>query len=89
MTKSDDLPLRTEQEIVLGRQMVRKLCQELTFSLVDQTKMVTAASELAATPWSMAVAALCIGNVSSTETKKVCGSLSPTKAQGLQTWNWR
>ncbi|HEV8003361.1 MAG TPA: anti-sigma regulatory factor [Planctomycetaceae bacterium] len=45
--KSDDLPLSTEQEIVLGRQMVRKLCQELTFSLVDQTKMVTAASELA------------------------------------------
>ncbi len=47
VTKSDDLPLSTEQEIVLGRQMVRKLCQELTFSLVDQTKMVTAASELA------------------------------------------
>ena len=45
--KSDDLPLSTEQEIVLGRQMVRRLCQELTFSLVDQTKMVTAASELA------------------------------------------
>jgi serine/threonine-protein kinase RsbT len=47
VTKSDDLPLSTEQEIVLGRQMVRRLCQELTFSLVDQTKMVTAASELA------------------------------------------
>jgi serine/threonine-protein kinase RsbT len=47
VTKSDDLPLRTEQEIVLGRQMVRKLSQELAFSLVDQTKMVTAASELA------------------------------------------
>ena len=27
--------------------MVRKLSQEMTFSLVDQTKMVTAASELA------------------------------------------
>jgi serine/threonine-protein kinase RsbT len=47
VTKSDDLPLRTEHEIVLGRQMVRKLSQELAFSLVDQTKMVTAASELA------------------------------------------
>jgi serine/threonine-protein kinase RsbT len=47
VTKSDDLPLRTEQEIVLGRQMVRRLSQELAFSLVDQTKMVTAASELA------------------------------------------
>jgi serine/threonine-protein kinase RsbT len=47
VTKSDSLPLRTEQDMVLGRQMVRKLSQELAFSLVDQTKMVTAASELA------------------------------------------
>jgi serine/threonine-protein kinase RsbT len=47
VTKSDRLPLRTEQDIVLARQMVRKLSQEATFSLVDQTKMVTAASELA------------------------------------------
>jgi serine/threonine-protein kinase RsbT len=47
VAKSDSLPLRTEQDIVLARQSVRKLSQELTFSLVDQTKMVTAASELA------------------------------------------
>jgi serine/threonine-protein kinase RsbT len=47
VTKCDRLPLRTEQDIVLARQMVRKLSQEATFSLVDQTKMVTAASELA------------------------------------------
>ncbi|HEX4070448.1 MAG TPA: anti-sigma regulatory factor [Planctomycetaceae bacterium] len=47
MTKSDRLPLRTEHDIVLARQMVRKLSQEVAFSLVDQTKMVTAASELA------------------------------------------
>ena len=40
-------PLRSEHDIVLARQLVRKLTQELTFSLVDQTKMVTAASELA------------------------------------------
>jgi serine/threonine-protein kinase RsbT len=47
VTKSDRLPLRNEQDIVLARQMVRKLSQEVAFSLVDQTKMVTAASELA------------------------------------------
>lgn len=39
-------PLRTQQDIVSTRQTVRKLAQELSFSLVDQTKMVTAASEL-------------------------------------------
>jgi serine/threonine-protein kinase RsbT len=45
--KSDTLPLRTEQDIVITRQTVRKLTIELNFGLVDQTKMVTAASELA------------------------------------------
>ena len=40
-------PLRSEHDIVLARQLVRRLTQEIGFSLVDQTKMVTAASELA------------------------------------------
>lgn len=42
-----DAPLRSEHDIVLARQLVRRLTQELGFSLVDQTKMVTATSELA------------------------------------------
>jgi len=45
--KADLLPVRTEQDIVMARQAVRRMTQELQFSLVDQTKMVTAASELA------------------------------------------
>ena len=40
------LPIATEQHIVASRQTVRLLCQELKLSLVDQTKMITAASEL-------------------------------------------
>lgn len=40
------MPIASEQDIVLSRQQVRKLAQELKFSLVDQTKMITAASEL-------------------------------------------
>jgi serine/threonine-protein kinase RsbT len=40
-------PLRSQHDIVMARQTVRRLSQELGFSLVDQTKMVTAASELA------------------------------------------
>jgi serine/threonine-protein kinase RsbT len=39
-------PLRSEADIVLSRQVVRGLTQRLKFSLVDQTKMITAASEL-------------------------------------------
>jgi serine/threonine-protein kinase RsbT len=45
--KSGHAPVRSEHDIVLARQQVRRLTQELSFSLVDQTKMVTAASELA------------------------------------------
>ncbi|MDQ7999359.1 MAG: anti-sigma regulatory factor [Pseudomonadota bacterium] len=43
---SGTLPLESEQHIVLCRQTVRSLCQQLKFSLVEQTKMITAASEL-------------------------------------------
>jgi serine/threonine-protein kinase RsbT len=42
-----ETPLRSAHDIVMARQVVRRLSQELRFSLVDQTKMVTAASELA------------------------------------------
>jgi serine/threonine-protein kinase RsbT len=47
VSSNGELPLRNEHDIVLGRQAVRRMAQELAFSLVDQTKMVTAASELA------------------------------------------
>ena len=36
----------TDQDVVLCRQQVRRLAQGLGFSLVDQTKLITAASEL-------------------------------------------
>jgi serine/threonine-protein kinase RsbT len=41
------MPLKNEHDIVLGRQTVRRLAQQQGLSLVDQTKLVTAASELA------------------------------------------
>lgn len=41
------LPIRTETDVVVVRQKVRTVSVDLKFSLVDQTKMVTAASELA------------------------------------------
>jgi serine/threonine-protein kinase RsbT len=47
VSSSGELPLTNEHDIVLGRQSVRRMTQQLGFSLVDQTKMVTAASELA------------------------------------------
>lgn len=41
------MPIRSAQDLVLVRQAVRTWAAELRFSLVEQTKMVTAASELA------------------------------------------
>ena len=46
MPDSGAMPLAGENDIVMSRQQVRKLTQALKFSLVDQTKMITAASEL-------------------------------------------
>jgi len=46
-THSSRQELRSEQDVVRARQGVRKLAQEQGFSLVEQTKLVTAASELA------------------------------------------
>ena len=43
----DVFELRVEADVVTCRQAVRRLAQTLRFSLVDQTRMVTAASELA------------------------------------------
>src|SRR5690348_1087412 len=47
VTKQETLPIRAETDMVLVRQAVRKWAGELGFSLVEQTKIVTAASELA------------------------------------------
>ncbi|HXI77526.1 MAG TPA: ATP-binding protein [Steroidobacteraceae bacterium] len=44
---SGEMSVVNEHDIVLSRQAVRRMSQQQGFSLVDQTKMVTAASELA------------------------------------------
>jgi serine/threonine-protein kinase RsbT len=45
--RSDDLPVRTDDDIVRVRKSVRDYSTEMGLTLVDQTKIVTAASELA------------------------------------------
>lgn len=45
--KCDTRPVRTEGDVVAARQAVRGWAVEAGFSLIDQTKLVTAASELA------------------------------------------
>jgi len=47
VTKDDTIPVHSSEDIVWVRQAVRTWAVELGFGLVDQTKLVTAASELA------------------------------------------
>lgn len=44
--KAETVPILVSNDVVLVRQRVRALTLELAFSLVEQTKIVTAASEL-------------------------------------------
>ncbi len=45
--RDDVVQVRTENDVVVARQMVRRWATDLGLGLVDQTKIVTAASELA------------------------------------------
>src|SRR5215204_818994 len=47
VVKDQTVPVRMETDVVSVRQLVRQWAEQLHFSLVDQTKLVTAASELA------------------------------------------
>ncbi len=47
MLEREIVEIRSSSDVVMVRQKVRTLAVELKFSLVDQTKIVTAASELA------------------------------------------
>ncbi len=44
--RSETIPVRTESDILLVRQLVRGCAVQLGFGVLDQTKLVTAASEL-------------------------------------------
>lgn len=46
MADAEKLEIRSEDDVVRVRQAVRQRARELRFGLVDQTKLVTAASEL-------------------------------------------
>lgn len=44
--KTETVPIKSSSDVVLVRQRVRSWTTEMKFSLVEQTKIVTAASEL-------------------------------------------
>lgn len=49
--KREVFPIASSDDVVRARQIARSWTTELKFSLVEQTKLVTAASELARNTW--------------------------------------
>lgn len=47
VVSTETVPVKTEPDVVAVRRRVREVSAQMGFSLVDQTKVVTAASELA------------------------------------------
>jgi serine/threonine-protein kinase RsbT len=47
VVSSETVPLTTEPDVVVARRRVREAAGQIGLSLVDQTKLITAASELA------------------------------------------
>lgn len=47
VVRDDMLPVRTAEEVVAARQAARKVAVDNKLSIIDQTKLVTATSELA------------------------------------------
>jgi serine/threonine-protein kinase RsbT len=47
LLKQECFPIKNQNDIALARKVVRLWATEATFSLLDQTKVITAASELA------------------------------------------
>lgn len=47
VVRTDTRPIRSSEDVVAVRQLVRECAVAVTFSLVDQTKIITAASEIA------------------------------------------
>ena len=45
--RRETVPIKNSSDVVVARQKVRQWALEMKFTLVDQTKLVTAASELA------------------------------------------
>src|SRR5580765_1034470 len=47
VVSTEQLPVKAEPDVVAARRRVREVSSQIGFSLVDQTKVVTSASELA------------------------------------------
>ena len=47
VVSTENVPVKTEPDVVAVRRRVREVASQLGLSLVDQTKIITAASELA------------------------------------------
>ena len=87
---SEQRPIRSSEDVVGVRQAVRQRAVELGFNLVDQTKIVTAASELARNTLHLRRRRHCCVSKGSRKARGAgCASSSRTRARASRTSSWR
>ncbi len=88
-TKTERLEIRLSDDVVRVRQLTRSFAVEVGLSLVDQTKIVTASSELARNTLDYGgggeVTARTLSNKAA---GAACGSRSRTRARASPTSSW-
>jgi hypothetical protein len=89
ITKDEIVPVRSSEDIVRVRQAVRNWAIDLGFGLVDQTKLVTAASELARNTVNYGGGGTVRMGPSTMQPTRACSSSSRMTAPALPTSSWR
>ena len=80
---SEAIPITSASDIVLVRQKVRQVSVQLKFGLVDQTKIVTAASELARNALEHGKGGNCRSRSSKTAYARGCGCVFEDHGPGI------
>ena len=89
MTTDEPLPLRTDEDVVRARHRVRELAQQAGLRLVDQTKLVTAVSELARNTIIHGGGGQLTAGLLRTAPATACTRRSRTTGPGSRTSSWR
>ena len=87
--KTETVPIKSSSDVVMVRQRVRAWTTEMKFSLVEQTKIVTAASELGRNTLEHGGGGIArAGARRQWRPARHCVCVFPTKDRAFQTSNW-
>lgn len=65
-----EIPIKEEKDIVIARQRAREVAKNMNFSITDQTRIITAVSELSRNIFEYADSGIVVIEINSKETRK-------------------